>query len=699
MEQYTERGYIFYRMSSIFNFDISKKYLVWFTTIVTVITIILNATSFFVVFDSAMSTQRTYSTGKIDDIIENINQKIIYNRKFASQIYLDAPIQAVCNLQTDDFSELIKRLTFYKNSDYYLESIYLYNENDNKVYIDGRNKKFDLDQFDIDITLPEVIEKAEYKKIVLREKNDRMVYTMVIQPYQSSQSKIILNYYPEYLRITGDDNSSYYVLDEHNQILATSKKQSNNIVSSEFIEAIGDRENCMIGGNMVSCRKSDGMTFLSITRYTSFLTKTKAVLIFAIVSCLIMIAFVFFSFLGLTKWILQKLSRFHTYTNYIQNESSFLEKQTKKYKLQDYIRNSGSWSEGVKNKWKNQEQFIYLILIDGIDSNSRPAKENNAINYAIINVMEELAQNNGFECDVIKMSLDKIAVLSPESDGNEIYQCILKTKEIIKEILNIDFSVIKSDICVPFDDIPLLYSQLENYAEWLFYYDSGALLDLADYRSNQLPAEYNAESEIEEMLKVIRSDMPIECIHKLNEKKGVFSPQNMKAFIREMLICLEEEYLKTHIDNNFKVRIKSLAESVNKASKWVEAENEIVVFLKYFQDLTQENSNSYENAIVEKVRTLIRKKYSEIELTREFLAESVHLSVKTTDKLFKKYQGCSMASYLHHYRLERAAELLRETNFSVKSISEKVGYASTSHFIQNFKKMYGVTPEKFRQTI
>lgn len=684
-------------MSSIFS-NVSKKYLVWFTTIVTVVTVILNVTSFFVVLDSVMSTQRVYSLSKIDDIIENVNQKTIYNKKLASQIYLDSNVQAVRNLQNDDFGELIKRLTFYKNSDYYLESIYLYNENDNKVYIDGRNRKFDIDSLDIDTALPNVIEKAEYRKFVLREKNNRMVYTMVIQPYQANNSKIVLNYYPEYLRIADDGNSSYYILDANNQILASSKNRTEDAISPKILETIGEKESYMVGGNMVSCKKSDGMTFLSITRYTSFLTKTKEVIIFGAISCLIMIAFVVLSFWGMTKWILQKMGRFHAYTDYIRNESSFLEKQTKKYKLQEYISNGGLWSDSVKNKWKEDKQFIYLIYIDGFEKKSKSIKENDAINYAIINLLEELVQNSNSKCDVIKMSLDKITVVAPKDNRNEIYQCLMRTKEMIKEIVDVDFSVMASDTCVSFEDMPLLYSQLETLTEWLFYHEGGEVLKLEDYGTKRLPQD-NSEREIEEMVNVIRSDMPTEFVHMLKEKMTLLNPKNMKALIRMVFFRLEEEYSKTHIDNDFKNRIKLLVDSVNHATKWTEAEKDIVAFLEYFRELTQVDTNRYEKSVVEKVLMLIEEKYSDIDLTREYLAESVHLSVKTTDKIFKKYQGLSIANYLHRYRLEKATELLRESDFSVKTVSEKVGYASASHFIQNFKKMYGMTPEKFRQTI
>ena len=47
--------------------------------------------------------------------------------------------------------------------------------------------------------------------------------------------------------------------------------------------------------------------------------------------------------------------------------------------------------------------------------------------------------------------------------------------------------------------------------------------------------------------------------------------------------------------------------------------------------------------------------------------------------------------------MNRAKELLKETNLSVAKICEQVGYADLKHFTQGFKKYTGLKPNEFRK--
>ncbi len=61
---------------------------------------------------------------------------------------------------------------------------------------------------------------------------------------------------------------------------------------------------------------------------------------------------------------------------------------------------------------------------------------------------------------------------------------------------------------------------------------------------------------------------------------------------------------------------------------------------------------------------------------------------------FKHLYGNSVHNYLVDQRLENARLLLVENKSSIANISEEVGYSNPSHFIEAFKKKYGVTPKK-----
>jgi AraC-like DNA-binding protein len=79
------------------------------------------------------------------------------------------------------------------------------------------------------------------------------------------------------------------------------------------------------------------------------------------------------------------------------------------------------------------------------------------------------------------------------------------------------------------------------------------------------------------------------------------------------------------------------------------------------------------------------------------LAESVNLSTTRLCYLFKAETGTPPGRYLRTLRMQDATTLLVDTFLSVKEIIARVGFTDESHFVRDFKKMYGVTPTEYRK--
>jgi AraC family transcriptional regulator of arabinose operon len=81
------------------------------------------------------------------------------------------------------------------------------------------------------------------------------------------------------------------------------------------------------------------------------------------------------------------------------------------------------------------------------------------------------------------------------------------------------------------------------------------------------------------------------------------------------------------------------------------------------------------------------------------LAALVNLSPSRFRHLFKQETGKGPAQYLKEYRLRRAEKMLRTTFLTVKQVLKHVGLVSNTHFVYDFRKMYGVTPTAYRRTV
>ncbi|MBK8954885.1 MAG: helix-turn-helix transcriptional regulator [Saprospiraceae bacterium] len=76
------------------------------------------------------------------------------------------------------------------------------------------------------------------------------------------------------------------------------------------------------------------------------------------------------------------------------------------------------------------------------------------------------------------------------------------------------------------------------------------------------------------------------------------------------------------------------------------------------------------------------------------LAKSVQLNEFQLKAGFKEIYGQGPYSYLIAYKMEMARRLLTEQNLQVKQVAHEMGYSNISHFIEAFKKQFGITPKK-----
>jgi AraC-like DNA-binding protein len=84
------------------------------------------------------------------------------------------------------------------------------------------------------------------------------------------------------------------------------------------------------------------------------------------------------------------------------------------------------------------------------------------------------------------------------------------------------------------------------------------------------------------------------------------------------------------------------------------------------------------------------------ELSVADMARAAHLSSAHFSRQFRRVFGESPHQYLLTRRLERAAALLRTTDWSVADVCMGVGLTSVGSFTTSFGRMFGMTPTTYR---
>lgn len=79
------------------------------------------------------------------------------------------------------------------------------------------------------------------------------------------------------------------------------------------------------------------------------------------------------------------------------------------------------------------------------------------------------------------------------------------------------------------------------------------------------------------------------------------------------------------------------------------------------------------------------------------IAESLYLSKSYLQKIYKSYFNKSIIEELIEFRLEKAKELLTETDMTITDISRQCGYSSYNYFVRQFRNTVGVSPTEYRR--
>ena len=108
-----------------------------------------------------------------------------------------------------------------------------------------------------------------------------------------------------------------------------------------------------------------------------------------------------------------------------------------------------------------------------------------------------------------------------------------------------------------------------------------------------------------------------------------------------------------------------------------------------------ENDTSGKNTVEKEMVSYIQQNFTGKILLKEF-GKQFHLSEKYISRYFKEHFHITISQYVTYLRLEHAKQLLQDTDIPVTEVAMQSGYQNVSYFIRSFKKIYGMSPLKYR---
>jgi two-component system response regulator YesN len=103
-----------------------------------------------------------------------------------------------------------------------------------------------------------------------------------------------------------------------------------------------------------------------------------------------------------------------------------------------------------------------------------------------------------------------------------------------------------------------------------------------------------------------------------------------------------------------------------------------------------------ENRPIREAKRYIRENYQK-SISLDIVGAQVGFNAAYLSTLFKREAGYTFSEYLTQVRMERAKELLKETDDNVAVVCENVGYNDLKNFTKNFRIYTGLRPNEYRK--
>ncbi len=131
-------------------------------------------------------------------------------------------------------------------------------------------------------------------------------------------------------------------------------------------------------------------------------------------------------------------------------------------------------------------------------------------------------------------------------------------------------------------------------------------------------------------------------------------------------------------------------ESLNTMKDYLSSVLEKVIWLK------NEQSESRYSSVIAEAERYLEQHYADKEISLGVVSEHVGVSPNHFSRIYSQERGRTFIEALTEYRMEKARELLLETDETSSEIALEVGYNDPHYFYYTFKKTQNMTPKEFR---
>lgn len=353
----------------------------------------------------------------------------------------------------------------------------------------------------------------------------------------------------------------------------------------------------------------------------------------------------------------------------------------------DFFSRSDAVTEAKKAGLNIDYEKFVVVLLRNRENNS----ENKAYSFMLETIALELAAE-GYGIHLINNN-QKLFVLF--GNEQEVIENVLSNMLEIEKKYCEEYVIAVSNIHTDFQESSIAYLEADTAFDNHLLMDNSRLIRFADVVQKEY-VSLVPENYLQRLRYAIRTCDKDAVELAVKDICGKINGENVslytfRTFYNEIIHILLSECKgdKERLDNFYNVF--TLSQCMN-TQDFYELLCEICKVI-IEKKIGNEVSNS---EVAKKAIAYMLENYPDPELTMVTLAEHLKISSVILSVEFKNEMGISPSKYLANLRIEKAKELLRNSNMLIKDVSLAVGYEDDYVFRRWFKKYTGMTPGQYR---
>lgn len=353
----------------------------------------------------------------------------------------------------------------------------------------------------------------------------------------------------------------------------------------------------------------------------------------------------------------------------------------------------------------------FTVLLFHIEDSSRFVKDNsekerNYVRLILSNIGEELAEKIGTGC-MVETSMQTFCLIlnlfpaSLDEEEKAVREVAEQVKGEIERYFDIIMTVAIGGIFFGFEGIHQSYQEACRALDYRMIQGISTIIYADDLKQATSTYCYPNEEEFY-LMNFVRSGDYNQAEKLLNDlfdenfKIRRLSPSIGKCFFFDVISTAVKLLDVMNVEGESVFQDTNPVEELLVCDTVDQMQKKMLDIFKRLCECVNDHKKSHNRELKEEILTYIEDNYTDVNLSQTMIADHFGISPNYLSNFFHEQTGEKMSAYISRQRVEKAKELLRDTDKNMSTIAYAVGLGSDLSLIRIFKKLVGLTPGQYR---